>query len=282
LTGAALRRWRNVLFVPGGRTELLGKVTRCAPDAVIVDLEDAVAPADKDAARLQVTDAFTAGRPDVPILLLRVNPVGSQWHEADLTAAVRLVEAQALDGVVLPRYERPGELLGLRRRLPTGALIVVGLETGLGVADARPLLAAGPDAVYFGAEDYASDVGGRRTPGGLEVLFARSQVLLAAVLAAVPALDQAVVAVHDGAAFRADALAGRDIGYVGKICLHPDQVVVSREVFTPSAAEVEHARAVLAAGAAGVAVIDGAMVDGVHVRMAQRVLARAGESEAGT
>jgi citrate lyase subunit beta/citryl-CoA lyase len=264
-----------VLFVPGGRTELLGKVARCAPDAVIVDLEDAVAPSDKDAARGQVTDAITAGRPDVPVVLVRVNPVGSRWHEADLAAAARLIEAGNLDGVVLPRYEQVAELAGLRGQLPGGALVVVGLETALGVADARPLLAAGPDAAYFGAEDFASDVGGRRTAAGLEVLFARSQVLLAAVLAEVPALDQAVVAVHDAAAFRADALAGREIGYVGKICLHPDQVVVSREVFTPSPAEVEHARAVLAAGAAGVAVVDGAMVDGVHVRMAQRVLARA-------
>jgi citrate lyase subunit beta/citryl-CoA lyase len=280
LTGAGTPRWRNVLFVPGGRTELLGKVARCAPDAVIVDLEDAVAPGDKDSARLQVVEVLAAARPDVPAVLVRVNPSGSQWHAADVAACVRLIEGGTLDGVVLPRYEHVAELAGLCGQLPSGALAVVGLETALGVADARMLLAAGPDACYFGAEDYALDVGGRRTPGGQEVLFARSQVLLAAVLAAVPALDQAVVAVHDAAAFRADALAGRDLGYLGKLCLHPDQVVVAREVFTPSAAQIEHARAVLAAGTAGVAVVDGAMVDGVHVRMAQRVLARAGLPEA--
>jgi citrate lyase subunit beta/citryl-CoA lyase len=276
LTGAVTPRWRNVLFVPGGRTELLGKVARCAPDAVIVDLEDAVAPGDKDAARIQVAQALCAARPDVPAVFVRVNPTGSRWHAADLAACVRLIETGTLDGVVLPRYEHTAELAAFRAQLPAGALVLVGLETALGVADARALLAAGPDAAYFGAEDYALDVGGRRTPGGQEVLFARSRVLLAAVLAAVPALDQAVVAVHDVAAFLADALAGRDLGYVGKLCLHPDQVVVSREVFSPSPAEIEHARAVLAAGSAGVAVVDGAMVDGVHVRMAQRVLARAG------
>jgi citrate lyase subunit beta/citryl-CoA lyase len=280
LTGTAAPRWRNVLFVPGGRTELLGKVARSAPDTVIVDLEDAVAPGDKDAARLAVSEALAAGRPAVPAVLVRVNPTGSRWHAADVGACVRLIEAGMLDGVVLPRYEHPAELAELRGQLPAGSVVLVGLETALGVADARTLLAARPDAAYFGAEDFALDVGGRRTPGGQEVLFARSQVLLAAVLAAVPALDQAVVAVHDVAAFRADALAGREIGYVGKLCLHPEQVVVAREVFTPSAAEIEHARAVLAAGAAGVAVVDGAMVDGVHVRMAQRVLARAGLPEA--
>jgi citrate lyase subunit beta/citryl-CoA lyase len=279
LTSNAPRQWRSVLFVPGNRPEMLAKSARSLPDVVIVDLEDAVAAPEKNAARLQVLEALPAGRPEVSTVLVRVNPTGSQWHTADLAACARLMESEAMDGVVLPRYEHTGEMAAVRAELPAGAVILVGLETALGVADARSLLAAGPDAVYFGAEDFAADVGGRRSPAGQEVLFARSHVLLSAVLAGVPAVDQAVVAVRDVAAFRADAAAGRDLGYVGKVCLHPDQVVVAREVFTPSAAEVEHARAVLAAGAAGVAVVDGAMVDGVHVRVAQQVLARAGFGE---
>jgi citrate lyase subunit beta/citryl-CoA lyase len=282
LTSATARRWRSVLFVPGGRPEMIAKSARSLPDVVIVDLEDAVAAGAKDAARMQVLEALHAGRPPVPTVLLRVNPTGSPWHAADLALCARLMEAAALDGVALPRYERTEELAAVRSELPARATLLVGLETALGVADARTLLAAGPDAAYFGAEDFAADVGGRRSPAGQEVLFARSCVLLAAALAGVAAVDQAVVAVRDVAAFRADALAGRELGYAGKVCLHPDQVVVAREVFTPSAAEVEHARAVLAAGAAGVAVVDGAMVDGVHVRMAQRVLATAGLAEDGS
>jgi citrate lyase subunit beta/citryl-CoA lyase len=282
LTSNAPRQWRSVLFVPGNRPEMIAKSARSLPDVVIVDLEDAVAAPEKNAARLQVLEVLPAGRPEVSAVLIRLNPTGSQWHAADLAASLRLIEAGALDGVVLPRYEHTEELAALRAELPAGAVVLVGLETALGVADARPLLAAGPDAVYFGAEDFAADVGGQRSPGGQEVLFARSQVLLAAALSGVAAVDQAVVAVRDLTAFRVDAAAGRDLGYAGKVCLHPDQVVVAREVFTPSAAQVEHARAVLAAGAAGVAVVDGAMVDGVHVRMAQRVLARAGFGEDGS
>jgi citrate lyase subunit beta/citryl-CoA lyase len=270
-------RMRNPLFVPGGRPELLAKVARSNPDAVFVDLEDAVPAGEKDAARKLVVEALTAARPSVPTVLVRINTVDSPWYDADVAACVGLIGAGALDGVVLPKYERTGELSRLRAVLPPGAKVVGGLETARGVADARELLAAEPDAAYFGAEDFALDIGGRRTPGGREVLYARSQVVLFAALAGVVALDQAVVAVRDVEAFRADAEEGRDLGYDGKICLHPDQVLVAGQVFSPSEAEIAHARAVIAAGAEGVGVLDGAMVDAVHVRMAEAVLARAGE-----
>jgi len=269
-------RLRSLLFVPGGRPDLLPKVGRARPDAVVVDLEDAVAPDAKDTARRAAVDALTAERPDAGSVLLRVNPAGTPWHEADLTAAAGACASGAVDGVVLPKYERADQLAQVWSALPAGARVVVGLETARGVADARPLLAQRPYAAYFGAEDYAADIGGRRTAAGTEVLFARSAVCLAAHLGGVLALDQAVVAVRDADAFRADAEQGRDIGYRGKICLHPTQVAVAHEVFTPSAAEVEHARAVLAAAAQGVGVVDGEMVDAVHVTMAERVLAAAG------
>jgi citrate lyase subunit beta/citryl-CoA lyase len=269
-------RLRNPLFVPGGRPELLPKVARSAPDAVLVDLEDAVPPGEKEAARKLVIEALTVARPEVALALVRINPVDSPWHDLDVAACAGLIGGGTLDGVVLPKYEHPGQLLTLRAALPPGALVIGGLETALGIADARPLCDARPDAVYFGAEDFALDLGGRRTAGGQEVLFARSQVVLYAALAGVVALDQAVVAVRDAEAFRADANAGRDLGFDGKICLHPDQVGIAAQIYTPSEAEVAHARAVIAAGASGVGVLDGAMVDAVHVRMAEAVLARAG------
>ncbi len=269
-------RLRNPLFVPGGRPELLVKVARCNPDAVIVDLEDAVAPADKGLARKLAAEALAGARPEVGTVLVRVNPVGTQWHAADVAVCADLIEGGALDGVVLPKYELVPQLAELRAQLPSGALVVGGLETGLGVADARPLLAAGPDAAYFGAEDYAADIGARRTPGSAEVLYARSQVVLAAALAGVVSLDQAVVAVRDVEVFRVDAIAGRDLGYDGKICLHPGQVTLAQEIFSPSDDEIAHARAVIAAAGGGVGVLDGAMVDAVHLRMAETVLARAG------
>jgi citrate lyase subunit beta/citryl-CoA lyase len=270
---------RSLLFVPGNRVELLAKVGRSAPDAVVVDLEDAV-PADaKDAARAGVAEALRAGRPEFSgLLLVRINAVDTVPHAADVAACADLIDAGLLDGVVLPKYERVAQLTELQKALPERAVVVVGVESALGVADARPLLAAEPAAVYFGSDDFIADLGGRRTAAGTEVLFARSAVLLAATLAGVPALDQAVVAVRDEDTFRCDANVGRNLGYGGKICLHPSQVAIAHQVFTPGPDEVAHARAVLAAGAAGVGMVGEVMVDAVHVRMARDVLARAGEA----
>jgi citrate lyase subunit beta / citryl-CoA lyase len=262
---------RSLLFVPGGRPDMLAKVARCRPDVVVVDLEDAVAPGDKDRAREHSLDALQAQRPGAGVVLLRVNPPGTPWHEADLAAAA----GGRVDGVVLPKYERVEQLRAVRAALPDGARLVVGLETALGVEDARALLAAGPDGAYFGAEDLIAELGGRRTVGGLEVLYARSRVCLAAHLAGVASIDQAVVAVRDVDAFRADAAQARDLGYQGKICLHPLQVEAAHAAFTPSAAEIGHAREVLTAAQAGVGVVDGEMVDAAHIAMARGVLARA-------
>jgi citrate lyase subunit beta/citryl-CoA lyase len=156
-------------------------------------------------------------------------------------------------------------------------VVVAGLETGRGVARARELL-GGPSllAAYFGAEDYIASVGGRRSASSREVLYARSETLLATRLAGVGALDQTVVNVRDTDLFRADAAEGRDLGYDGKICIHPAQVALAHEVFTPSDEEVAHARKVVGAARSGVGVVDGEMVDDVHVRMAAAVLSRAG------
>lgn len=266
---------RSLLFVPGTRPDMLAKVARCRPDAVVVDLEDAVAPTAKEEARALAADAVAAERPGAGVVLLRVNPVGTPWHDADVAAAAEA----GFDGVVLPKYERGVQLSQVRAVLPTHAGVVVGLESGRGVLDCRELLEHGPDAVYFGAEDFVADVGGHRTAAGTEVLYARSRVCLAAHVAGVAALDQAVVAVRDEAAFRADAEQGRAIGYQGKICLHPTQVLLAHEIFTPTDEEIAHARAVLEAGRGGVGVVDGQMVDAVHLRMAETVLARAGVAE---
>jgi len=256
---------------------MISKVPRFAPDVVVLDLEDAVAAADKEHARAVAVTALAELDPGPgTTVLVRVNPASSPWFAADVAA----VSDSPASGVVLPKLERRSELddlfAALARHGRADALVVAGLETGLGVADARALL-PGVTACYFGAEDYVADVGGHRTPGGLEVLYARSQVSLAAHLAGVVALDQAVVGLDDDAHFTADADAGAAMGYQGKICIHPRQVELCHEVFTPTDAEVVHARTTLAAGAAGVAVVDGAMIDGVHLRMARAVLGRAGE-----
>lgn len=267
-----------LLFVPGNRPEMIAKVTRSSPGAVAIDLEDAVAQSDKDTARRTTVEAVDGLDPGDTVVLVRVNPPGTPWFGDDVAA----VASSRAAGVVLPKLERVEELAELRRLLAVGgrsddAAVIVGLETARGVADCRALMGQRVDAAYFGAEDYIADLGGRRTTRGDEVLYARSRVVLAARLTGTIAIDQAVVAVHDAERFRADAEQGRALGYRGKICLHPTQVDIARAVFSPSAEEIAHAQAVVAAaGTSGVGVVDGVMVDDVHVRMATALLHHAG------
>ena len=276
-----LTRARSLLFMPASQAGMIAKIPRIAPDVAVADLEDAVAAGDKERARdiaVAAIDALERPGPKPPtMVLIRVNPVGTPWFDGDVAAAAGCAAA----GIVVPKLATPQELGQVRQVLAehswSDALLIAGLETALGVADARGLLAHGVSAVYFGAEDYIADIGGRRTRAGAEVLYARSRVALAAHLAGLPALDQAVMDLADDEHFLADAAGGRDLGYQGKICIHPRQVALAHQVFTPTPAELSRAREIVAAGQAGVAVVDGQMVDEVHVRMARAVLARAPE-----
>jgi citrate lyase subunit beta/citryl-CoA lyase len=267
---------RSMLFAGATRPDLVAKLARSGPDAVAIDLEDAVPAEAKDGARAALPDLVAAV--EGPRIFVRVNGPASAWFEEDLAAAAALPIA----GVVVPKAERPDDVERARLALAEDAEVVAGLESARGVAAADAICAAAPQAAYFGAEDYIADLGGRRTAGGAEVLFARSRVALAARLAGVPTLDQVVVDFRDEAAFERDAEAGRAIGYRGKLCIHPAQVPIANRVFGAGAAEVERARALLAAweeGAArGVAAVefDGAMIDGPALRMARDTIERGG------
>jgi citrate lyase subunit beta/citryl-CoA lyase len=277
-----LTRARSMLFMPATRADMIAKIPRIAPDVAVADLEDAVPAGEKAAARPTAVTAIGALDPAArATVLVRVNPVGTPWFADDVAAAA----ASGAAGIVVPKLATQQDRHEIRQALAAhswaDALIVAGIETALGVADARALLASGLSGAYFGAEDYIADVGGRRTPGGEEVLYARSAVGLAAHLAGIPAVDQAVVGLGDDEYFLADAGRGQSIGYQGKICIHPRQVDLAHRAFTPTRDELAHARAVIAAGEAGVGVVDGQMVDDVHVRMARATLARAPGPAAG-
>jgi citrate lyase subunit beta/citryl-CoA lyase len=271
--------FRSLLFVPATRLELLAKVPRWRPDAVVVDLEDAVAEAQKDDARRAMAEAELGAAGSA--VFVRVNASGTPWHDLDVAACAQSAAA----GVVLPKAEDPGVVRAVSDRLNGEAGrevgVLLGIESALGLARARELLATGAVAAYFGAEDYLADIGGRHSVTGLEVLYARSEVVVAGRLAGVAVIDQAVVAVEDDAAFTADAEQGRDLGYAGKICVHPRQVALAHATFTPGEAEVAAARRVLDAAASGVAVVDGRMVDAVHTRLARQVISAAGAGAGG-
>lgn len=269
---------RSMLFMPADKPAMAAKVPAIGADLAVLDLEDAVAADGKVAARgvLRASLADESVLSGASTVLVRVNEVESPWFAEDLALVGELGHGHPRLGIVVPKVEHPHQVARVRDSLGD-LLLVAGLESGLGVADARAILGAGADGCYFGAEDYVADLGGRRTPEGAEVLYARSQVVLAARVTGCFALDQAVVSIRDDAAFTADAARGRGLGYAGKICLHPRQVELAHELFSPTPEEVEHARRVIevAAAGGGVGLLDGAMVDHVHVRQAEAVIARA-------
>jgi citrate lyase subunit beta/citryl-CoA lyase len=268
---------RSLLFAGASRPDLVAKLSGKGADAVAIDLEDAVPATAKDEAReaLPALVASVSG----PAVFVRVNGPASPWLEQDLAAVREL----SIAGVVVPKVEAPGNLQQVRALVGEGAAIVAGLESAHGVAAAEAILEQAPEGAYFGAEDYIADLGGSRSPGGEEVLFARSKVALAGRIAGVPVLDQVVVEFRDDEAFELDALAGRAIGYRGKLCIHPSQVEIANRVFGATAEEVERARRVLAAWESGaergVAAVEfeGAMVDGPALRMARDTIERGGE-----
>jgi len=176
--------------------------------------------------------------------------------------------------------------LDAQRALQPGEHVQVveaGIESIRGVVNAVALCAAHPrvTSVYFGAEDFIADMGGRRSAVGNEVLYARSQVIIAAKAARITALDQAVLEIRDDTQFREDAARGRDLGYDGKICVLPRQVAIANEVFSPKPEEVVYARRLIEtyerATAAGIGTIDfeGKMIDGPLLKRAQRTVALA-------
>ena len=265
-----LPRLRSLLFAPASRPDMCAKLPRSGPDGVVLDLEDAVAPTAKAQARAQARATaaeLSRQHPDLAIFV-RVNPPGTEWFADDIGESL----AQELTGVVVPKLESAAQVDVVQHALTQAGRdhlrLLAGIETAAGVVRVADVLGhPRVEIAYFGAEDFITDMGGVRTDDGLEVLYARSQVALAARLAGVPALDQVVTAFGDDERFAADAAVGRSIGYSGKLCIHPAQVPLANQCFSPSAEERERARALLAVwnaaqarGEASVA-FEGQMVD---------------------
>lgn len=292
-------RLRSLLFTPAVRPDLVTKAAGYGADGVVIDCEDATAPSAKEEGRVnarRLADALTGtggagaggggaregGGARRTQVFVRINTVASPWFEDDVAEGL----SPRLAGVLLPKVETTDELDEAASALAEVGLgrlgIVAGIETALGVADARPLLAhPAVVAVYFGAEDFVADMGGVRTEGGAEALFARSAVALAARLAGLPALDQVVTDRRDDSRFVRESREARSLGYRGKLCVHPAQVLLANQAFLPTAAEVDRARRLLLAyeeaAGLGVAAIDfeGQVIDEALAAQARSVLATA-------
>ena len=273
-------RLRSLLFAPASRADVLAKLPRSNPDGVVIDLEDAVPADGKVAARenaRKLGRELAVAHPDLAVYV-RVNAVPTEWFAADVADAC----VPELAGIVVPKLESPDEVDTVAAALTAADLgglhVVAGAETAAGVERAQEICRPPVAACYFGAEDFVADIGGVRTESNLEVLYARSRVVLAARITGVLPIDQVVPAFGDDARFLDDAAQGRALGYQGKLCIHPAQVPLANRAFSPSAEEVDRAQRLLAAYDAAVArgeaaiAFEGQMVDEPLARHARAVV----------
>ena len=281
---------RSYLFVPADRPERIDKALASGADAVIVDLEDAVAPGDKGAARQALVawleradgESPAADRPQSrsaparqPALLVRANATSTTWFEDDLRACAH----PAVQGLVLPKAERADELARLAAALPGRALLPL-VETGAGMDGARALAGVpGVQRLIFGSLDFQADLD--IEDDGDALLLFRSHLVWVSRLGGIAApVDGVTTNLQDPAATAADARRARALGFGAKLCIHPRQVQAVHEAFMPSADQLDWARRVLAAAqaAGGSAVaVDGKMVDAPVLQRACALLERAGQ-----
>jgi citrate lyase subunit beta/citryl-CoA lyase len=276
-------RLRSLLFAPAVRPDFIAKLPERGADAVVIDCEDATPAGAKDLARQHVREHVPALAEQCKVTV-RVNAVASEWFADDIDDGV----VPEVAAIVVPKIDSVDALNTVSAALEANGLghigVIAGIETALGVADARPLLAhERVVAAYFGAEDFIADMGGIRTASNEEVLYARSAVALAARLGGLPLLDQVVTDFRDDDRFIAECAQARAIGYSGKLCIHPGQVALANAAFIPSADEVDRARRLLEvyekATFDGLAAIDfeGQMVDEPLAVQARRIIATADE-----
>ncbi|HSV53149.1 MAG TPA: CoA ester lyase [Burkholderiaceae bacterium] len=279
-TKVALAAARSFLFVPANRPERYAKALASGADAVIIDLEDAVAPADKGAARAQLAD----GLPSLPAhdrgrVLVRINAAGTAWHDADLLLLQSLV-LQGLAGVVVPKAESADMLRHVAALLGPACAVFPLVESGAGLAAVDALAAcAQVPRLMFGNLDFQADLGLACGPDEAELVPVRLALVLASRRANLAApVDGVTAATQDLAQLKTDVARSRRGGFGAKLCIHPAQVAAVHAELTPSAAELDWARRVQAGFAdagGGVFSLDGRMVDAPVVRLAERLLARA-------
>ena len=264
---------RSVLYMPGANERALEKARSLPADALILDLEDAVAPDSKVDARKRVCEAVGSyGDREVAI---RVNGLATKWWRDDLRAALT---AQA-DVVVVPKVESAADVAAFAGLLPEGVGLEVQIETARGLVEVERIAAApGPlEALVFGPGDFAASLGVPvLTIGAGASEYALARIAVAARAHGLQAVDGPYAALHDDAALRGSAERALALGYDGKWVIHPDQIATVNAVFTPSPDAVARARSILAA-TDGASALEGEMVDAATKRLAESVLARASE-----
>jgi len=277
-----LRPRRSALYLPGNNSRALEKAKTLSADVLIFDLEDAVGPDAKADARARVCEAISSGSYRPHEIVVRVNGPGTDWHEDDLAAVAR----SAADGMLVPKVERGRQVQALAAALatlhaPESLQLWAMIETPGAFLRAEEIASASDRlaVLVIGTNDLVNDLHGLHVPGRAPIVPALSLAALGARAAGKAILDGVFNGIADEAGFAAEARQGREMGFDGKTLIHPSQVGPANHVYGPSPKELADARQVVSAyeraQAAGdsVIVVDGRMVESLHVRDAQRILA---------
>ncbi|UXA11458.1 CoA ester lyase [Mycobacterium sp. SMC-8] len=262
-TSDEIRSATSFLFVPGDRPERFEKAAASGSDVVVIDLEDAVAPADKEQARENARVWLHAGSP----AMIRINGADTPWHEGDLT-----LSADGMTAVMLPKAGPVGELW----RFDPSTLVVALVETAAGIAGLSELcVAPGVHRLAFGSIDFGAQLG--IDPTDREALLtARSLLVIAsAANGLAPPIDGVTTALTDREMIINDVVYARRLGLTGKLCIHPAQVAAAHEAAAPTQSEAEWATKVLASASANgsASAVDGQMVDLPVLQRARDILA---------
>ncbi|MEM7525947.1 MAG: CoA ester lyase [Pseudomonadota bacterium] len=285
---AIARPRRSVLYMPGARARALEKARGLAADALILDLEDAVTPDEKPNGRALVTEAIRLGGYGGRELIVRINGLDTEWGVDDLIAAA----AVGPDAILVPKVETPEMIADVAERMaaagaPTTTAIWAMMETPRGILRAAEIAAAHPLLAGFviGANDLVKELRAEHAPGRAPVAAALGMTLMAARAEGLICIDGVYNAFKDDDGLRAECEAGRAMGFDGKTLIHPGQLATANDVFGPSEAALEEARAQLEAfekvqaEGGGVAVVNGRIVENLHVETATRLIAEAAAIE---
>lgn len=281
---SSVRPRRSVLYMPGANARALDKARTLPADALILDLEDAVAPDSKELARNQIAQAVTAGGYGHREIIIRTNGLETPWGLDDLKALAPL----GADAILLPKVEDPATLVKAAALLdeygaPATTTLWAMMETPLGILRAAEIAAATPRLTCFvmGTSDLTKDLHSRHTATRLPMLTSLSLCLLAGRAYGLTILDGVYLDLKDEAGFEASCEQGLELGFDGKTLIHPAQVEPANKVFAPSQAEITWSRRIIEAFAAaeaegkGVVLVDGKLIENLHVDNAKRIVALA-------
>ncbi|MDR0810093.1 MAG: CoA ester lyase [Gemmobacter sp.] len=275
------RPYRSVLYIPGSKERALEKATSLPTDAIIFDLEDAVAPEEKSAARTLLTQVLAERGYGRRARIVRINSFDTPWGLADAEAmAMAMARGARIDALLIPKVSRAADLDPVAEAVP-GVTLWAMMETCAGMLNAAEI-AGHPrlGGMVMGTNDLAKELNSRSSPDRLAMQAGLGLCLLAARAHGLVIIDGVYNAFRDEEGLRAECEQGRDMGFDGKTLIHPAQLAIANAAFAPSKVEIDLARRQIAAfnevaaQGGGVAVVDGRIVENLHVVTAQATLAK--------